>query len=367
MNDEHASSSASSSFLSLILDLNPISWSSNSQGTSGKSPLSSLLPIILLFLNSHLALSHSNGVAVYLCSTRKRGKLVYSTAAHSLKGAGKATNGHDDVHNDASTYQYFGQLSRAVIKGIQDLVDEMASDDDQSDQNGQEQDEEEEETAIVKVLSMALNHLNRIVPSGSHSITGGSSSNSSNPLPPARSTDMSDGSNPSSTNLPFTAPNSRILILSTTASASNQYIGLMNCIFASQRRDIPIDVLKLYGDDTVFLQQASNLTGGIYFRLEQERKDGLLQLLLSTFLPTPALRKSLHLPNLDEVDFRASCFCHGEIVDVGYVCGVCLSIFCHPPRACHICSSPFPKRTLRKLQNDLTAPKGQQRQENGQE
>lgn len=135
---------------------------------------------------------------------------------------------------------------------------------------------------------------------------------------------------------------SRILILSSTASASDQYIGLMNCIFASQRRGIPIDVLKVQGGDTVFLQQATNLTGGIYFRLVPTNdsdteangnsfytpagQQRLLQTLMTTYLPPPASRDQLfNLPTLDEVDFRASCFCHGIIVDVGYVCGVCLS------------------------------------------
>jgi transcription initiation factor TFIIH subunit 3 len=147
----------------------------------------------------------------------------------------------------------------------------------------------------------------------------------------------------------------------------------MNCIFAAQRRSIPIDVLKIAGEDTVFLQQATNLTGGIYFRLSGPIREGeaseedqdqppapeqLLQLLLSTYLPPPNLRRMLNLPTLDEVDFRASCFCHGAIVDVGYVCGVCLSIFCHPPTKCHICSSPFPKKTLRRFEADLTAPRG---------
>lgn len=193
---------------------------------------------------------------------------------------------------------------------------------------------------VVFTARLASVDLNRIVPSGSNATSSGGSS--SNPLPPARSTNVNSTTNPdpsSSSSLPSATPNSRILVLSTTASASNQYIGLMNCIFASQRRDIPIDVLKLSGEDTVFLQQAANLTGGIYFRLQQQDaaaastdprslQGRLLQLLLSTFLPPPALRKQLHLPALDEVDFRASCFCHGEIVDVGYVCGVCLSSEC---------------------------------------
>ena len=30
------------------------------------------------------------------------------------------------------------------------------------------------------------------------------------------------------------------------------------------------------------------------------------------------------------MDFRAACFCHRRIVDVGFVCSICLSIFCEP-------------------------------------
>lgn len=36
-------------------------------------------------------------------------------------------------------------------------------------------------------------------------------------------------------------------------------------------------------------------------------------------------------PGQGNVDFRASCFCHRKVVDVGFVCSVCLSIFCEPP------------------------------------
>lgn len=41
---------------------------------------------------------------------------------------------------------------------------------------------------------------------------------------------------------------------------------------------MPIDVCKLFGPDTVFLQQAAHLTGGSYLYLEQ--KDALLQYLI---------------------------------------------------------------------------------------
>lgn len=104
---------------------------------------------------------------------------------------------------------------------------------------------------------------------------------------------------------------------------------------------VTIDVCKIYGPDAVFLQQAAYLTGGAYIYLE--RRDALLQHLLvrhgfllskldqlidnyqMTFLPPPSIRRLLVVPTQDKVDFRAACFCHKTIVDIGFVCSVCLS------------------------------------------
>lgn len=55
--------------------------------------------------------------------------------------------------------------------------------------------------------------------------------------------------------------------MSVTPDSSSQYIPMMNSIFASQKQNVTIDVLKVFGDDTVFLQQAAHLTKGIYFGL----------------------------------------------------------------------------------------------------
>lgn len=158
-----SSSSSSSSFLTLILDLNPASWSS----TSG-TPIASFLPVILVFLSSHLALSHSNGVAFYVCSTQGRGDLIYSTASHSYRAERGDDDDDDeeaDSHNDASTYQHFGQMNRAVVRGVKRMIARLQADakreseqtNGASKEDGIEEEEEEEETAIVKVLSMALN------------------------------------------------------------------------------------------------------------------------------------------------------------------------------------------------------------------
>lgn len=43
------------------------------------------------------------------------------------------------------------------------------------------------------------------------------------------------------------------------------------------------------------------------------------------FLPGPAAHRHLNQPRQEQVDLRAACFCHRKIVDIGYVCSVCLS------------------------------------------
>ena len=138
----------------------------------------------------------------------------------------------------------------------------------------------------------------------------------------------------------------RILVLSTTPASPAQYIPLMNAIFAAQRLRVPIDVLALNpapgaasasttaahsggSDASPFLQQAATTTGGTHLALTHPH--GLLQTLMQGFLAMPPARGALVPPAQAGVDFRAACFCHRRVVDVGYVCSVCLSIFCEPP------------------------------------
>jgi transcription initiation factor TFIIH subunit 3 len=130
---------------------------------------------------------------------------------------------------------------------------------------------------------------------------------------------LADSENAHVDRIPLT---SRILIISVSGDLANQYIPVMNSIFAAQRKKIPIDILKLAGD-TVLLQQASDATGGVY--MKPERPDGLLQYLMMAFLPDSTARTSLVVPSAGGVDFRAACFCHRRVVDIGFVCSVCLS------------------------------------------
>ncbi len=87
------------------------------------------------------------------------------------------------------------------------------------------------------------------------------------------------------------------------------------------------------------LQQASNLTNGLYFRVS--KLNGLLNYLLWLFLPEHSTRKMLVYPPKTQVDFRAACFCHRKLIDIGYVCSVCLSVFCSFTPICSTCNCNF--------------------------
>ncbi|CAN1134551.1 General transcription and DNA repair factor IIH subunit TFB4 [Linum perenne] len=87
--------------------------------------------------------------------------------------------------------------------------------------------------------------------------------------------------------------------------------------------------------------RASYITGGVY--VKPQHLDGLFQYLVTVFAVDLHSRDFLQLPRPAGVDFRASCFCHKTTIDMGYVCSVCLSIFCKRHQKCSTCGSEFPK------------------------
>lgn len=115
---------------------------------------------------------------------------------------------------------------------------------------------------------------------------------------------------------------SRILLVTGSNECASQYMTYMNVFFTAQKQGIVIDVCAL-DKSLSLLQQGCDITGGQYLRLPQ--LDGLLQYLLWVFLPDTQTRTKLVLPPPTRVDYRAACFCHRELVDIGYVCSVCLS------------------------------------------
>lgn len=75
--------------------------------------------------------------------------------------------------------------------------------------------------------------------------------------------------------------------------------------------------------DSLFLQQASHITRGIYHRVDHV--DALSHYFLSLYSVDGHVRRHLHMPESADVDFRAACFCHRRVIDSGFVCSVCLS------------------------------------------
>merc|ERR1712130_497788 len=82
----------------------------------------------------------------------------------------------------------------------------------------------------------------------------------------------------------------RMLVLSASGDSAAQYMNYMNVFFTAQKLNIPLDTCMLL-QDSGLLQQGSDITGGLYVKVEQ--LPGLLQYLTWLFLPGPSLRKML--------------------------------------------------------------------------
>ncbi|XP_078178404.1 basal transcription factor complex subunit-like protein [Carex rostrata] len=139
-------------------------------------------------------------------------------------------------------------------------------------------------------------------------------------------------------------PQPRILCIQGSPDGPEQYVAVMNSIFSAQRSMVPIDSCIVGAQHSAFLQQASYITGGVYMKPQQ--LDGLFQYLAAVFATDLHSRNFLRLPKPVGVDFRASCFCHKKTIDLGYVCSVCLSIFCKYHKKCSTCGSEFNQTTV---------------------
>ncbi|TNY17428.1 transcription factor Tfb4-domain-containing protein [Rhodotorula diobovata] len=297
--------------LCLIIDLNPVAWAHSAhQASPGDDSLSleQALDHALVFCNAHLALRHENQLAVFAAAPGVSRQLFSS----QLSPTSSSSSSSSSPSSDTNIYQQFRIVDQQLTRGVKDLMRDLP-------------DDPEPGANLVGALSTALCHINRLSTTDAFASTAA-----------AR------------------RAKPRIVVLSVTQDSSAQYVPIMNCIFTAQKNNIEIDVCKVFGPDAVFLQQACHLTSGAYYRLE--RRAALLQYLLVGFLPGPQAHKALTQPRQDQVDLRAACFCHRRIVDVGYVCSVCLSIFCAPRPVCSTCRTKFPMSTLKRL--GFGAPSG---------
>lgn len=226
----------------MILDTNPFAWAE----LQAELSLQTALAHLLLFLNAHLSFSHANQVAVIASHTKEATFLFPSTTPTARPPS----------QNDANKYRLFAQIEDQVQASLQRLF-ERTDPDSLAGTN---------ETMMAGALSLALTYIHRVV--NADTLDLGSTLPRPGEVPRQEVSSMT----------------ARILVVSVSGDLANQYVSVMNSIFAAQRQRVPIDICKISGD-TVFLQQASDSTGGIYMLLEQP--GSLLQyLLVCTPLPT---------------------------------------------------------------------------------
>ncbi|KAF8418069.1 transcription factor tfb4 [Tirmania nivea] len=367
------------SLLVVIIDTNPFAW----DALQSTLPISQALANILLFINAHLAFSQANKVAV-IASHTKSAKLLYPPPPPSSSssgpqsgisgrplnlvdrlglskdgadgtGSGAASNGGStaastpgpsgpddhlnrnsslppqtvipaDPERDANKYRQFRIVEDQVTTSVRSLLAETTED----SLAGTNM------TMMAGALSLALTYIHRLTMPLEETTLSGTLQAGGGVAPPAEGSKKDDSE---------MTMNARIVVISVSGDLAEQYIPIMNCIFAAQRKKIPIDICKIAGD-TVFLQQASDATNGVYMNLREPR--GFLQYLMMGFLPDQTSRKHLVLPTQVNVDFRAACFCHKRVVDIGFVCSICLSIFCSPPDGalCTTCGTKLDVTTL---------------------
>ncbi|UNI19815.1 RNA polymerase II transcription factor B subunit 4 [Purpureocillium takamizusanense] len=292
------------SLLSIVLDTNPRAWAA----LEDRLPLARAIANVLVFVNAHLAFSNVNQVAV-IAAHVNRAVWLYPAPASS-RGTVPAKDASGDVSmvdapqpaaaapSSANKYPQFAQIESTVMSSMQRLMSETT-----------EADLAETTTQLSGALTLALCHINKAAQALS-SATGGIGSDAqaaANAAPPMKG---------------------RIVVISVSDSEPAQYIPTMNAVFAASHAQVAIDTLALAGDPT-FLQQACFNTDGTF--LAASNPQGLLTYLMFGLVADTEARKSLITPTHDKIDFRAACFCHGKVVDTGFVCSICLSIFCELP------------------------------------
>ena len=143
----------------------------------------------------------------------------------------------------------------------------------------------------------------------------------------------------------------RVLVLLASRDPAEQYVGVMNAIFAAQGAGVVIDGVPLHRlagarapPQSEFLQQMCSMTGGSY--VAPMRDDALVNY-FKLFLATGVrerrrlLRAGGDAGGVGNVGNRPSCFCHKRAIAIGYVCSVCLSVFCYRVDACLMCGQSF--------------------------
>ena len=299
------------SLLTVVIDTNPRAWAA----LKSVLPISKAIANILVFINAHLAFGNENQVAVLAAHTNRAAWLYprprrgeKKTEPSKAKTAGGGGDGGGSDGSSANKYPQFAQIESSILSSLNELINSTTP-----------ADVEPTTTLIAGALTLALAHINK----ASLALAPTKTSSSADPANPVVSDSGPDANRPTL--------HARILVISASDSAAAQYIATMNAVFAASHARIPVDTLSLRGSPT-FLQQAAYITGGNFLSAASNPR-ALLSYLMFGFLADAQARRALVSPSQDTVDFRAACFCHRRVVDTGFVCSVCLSIFCEVPES----------------------------------
>ncbi|XP_062532307.1 general transcription factor IIH subunit 3 isoform X1 [Bombyx mori] len=226
--------------------------------------LTNVLDAVVAFSNSHLMQKASNELAVIGCHFHKS-EYLYPSPGKPL-----------DVRQIDGQYELFTLVEKTIKMRLVNLI------------KSQPQEEKPGESLLAGALALGLCFIARSRRSA----------------------------------IPGLRTSSRILVVTGSADTAAQYINYMNVFFTAQKEQVLIDVCSV-DKHLSLLQQGCDITGGLYLKIPS--LEGLLQYLLWVFLPEANERSKLVLPGRGRVDYRAACFCHRELLTIGYVCSVCLS------------------------------------------
>lgn len=301
--DGTSTDNSKNSLLCIILDTNPVWWGKRLI-SHDEMTLSHCVDCLTVMANSHLMLAHKNKLAIIAAHTD------HSTFLYPPSRSASQTCGFRLP--DDGQYETFNNVEALLKSQLKQLV---AEDKQQATDYMDYMEERPSDSLLAGAMCMALAYIHRL----------------------DRESSMGE------------SLQARILIVKGSEDCPAQYMNFMNAVFTAQKQNVVIDACILDAESGL-LQQACDITGGTYLKIPQAQ--GLLEYLLWVFLPDPASRAKMALPPRAQVDYRAACFCHRNLIEIGYVCSLCLSIYCSFSPICSTCQTTFkitgPQKLVKK-------------------
>lgn len=121
---------------------------------------------------------------------------------------------------------------------------------------------------------------------------------------------------------------------------SAQNVTLSNCGWAAESVGIPIHLVTLGGVPSPSLLRLCFKTGGVHIPPAFTGTPGELMQALMFHLTSNARAELKVRPPPNQTHMGATCICHNKPLDRGYVCSICLAIYCaETAGTCTVCGS----------------------------